>query len=415
VPALVPSSTHIGAINRAGVGGLGRLRSALLVAQITLTTALVGTTALLLQSGMRIASIDPGFDPRGVVVADVDPAGVTLAERRFDPGDARYRPIVERIRDDVAALPGVDRVAVASAPPFSSSEMVSTIRVPGRPDDLQARQRQVGTGYFEALGIRLVAGRGFEKGDPEGTDAVIVDEVYRDRYLRGLDPLTQYVEFPNDDGTFHRARIVGVARTVRHHALDETPGLATTYTLQPAPRPTFWLVARTSGNARELADTIRRRVLESEPGATLVVTATLSDRIARTLSNRESLLEAIGAFAAATLALSMIGLAAVLGFAIRRRTAEIGLRIALGATPGRVRNLVLRQGAVLIACGIALGLALGLAFARLLADRLFGIAFTDHASWSATLAIVAAVALLACWWPARRAAATDPIEALRHD
>jgi putative ABC transport system permease protein len=111
----------------------------------------------------------------------------------------------------------------------------------------------------------------------------------------------------------------------------------------------------------------------------------------------------------------MMGLAAVLGFAIRRRTAEIGLRIALGATPGRVRNLVLRQGAVLIACGIALGLAIGLAFARLLADRLFGIAFTDRASWSATLAIVAAVALLACWWPARRAAATDPIEALRHD
>jgi putative ABC transport system permease protein len=415
VPALAPSSSHVGPLNRAGIGGVGRLRSALLVAQITLTTALVGTTSLLLQSSLNIASIDPGFDADGVVLANVDPAGVTLAERRFDPHEAKYRPVVQKIRDDVAALPGVDRATVASAPPFTGSEMVSTIRASGRPEDLQARQRQVGHGYFETLGITLVAGRDFEGNDVEDANEVIVDEVYRDRYLNGLDPLTQYVEFPKEDGSFHRARIVGVARTVRQHALDESAPLATVYTLHTAPRPTFWLVAHAAGNARDLVDVIRRRVLQSDPQATIVASTTLSDRIARTLRNRESLQDSIGVFAAATLALSMIGLAAVLGFAIRRRTAEIGVRIALGATPARIRNLVLRQGAGLIALGVGLGLATGLAFARLLADRMYGVTFLDGGSWAATLAIVAAVALFACWWPARRAAATDPIEALQHD
>jgi putative ABC transport system permease protein len=111
----------------------------------------------------------------------------------------------------------------------------------------------------------------------------------------------------------------------------------------------------------------------------------------------------------------MLGLAAVLSSAIRRRSAEIGIRIALGATPSRVRHLVLRQGALLTAIGLALGFAGGLAFARLLASQLFGIGFADSASWLATLAIVALVALAACWWPARRASAIDPVDALRSE
>jgi putative ABC transport system permease protein len=417
VPAVALSTMRSRSLNRAGAGGLGRLRSALLVAQIALTTALLGTTALLLQSALGVISADPGFDPRGVVLTDVDIPGITLGDRRFDPADTeRYRPLVEVLRSDVAALPGVDAAAVASTPPFSNSETVSTMRADGRSDELQARMREIGAGYFAAFGIRLVAGRDFTAADAGDAGPVIVDEIYRDRYLRGLDPLTQYVELPNDDGkTFHRAAIVGVARTVKHRLLDETPNLATVYTFNATPTPTFWLVTRAHGDARALADVVRRRILERSPDTTIVVNAALSDRIAATLENRESLLGALGAFAAATLALSMLGLAAVLSSAIRRRTAEIGIRMALGATPSRVRNLILRQGTLLVGAGIALGLAAGLAFARILADRLFGIPFTDASSWFATLAMVALVALLACWWPARRASAIDPVDALRRE
>ncbi|HEY6894072.1 MAG TPA: FtsX-like permease family protein, partial [Rhodanobacteraceae bacterium] len=417
VPAVALSTMRSRSLNRAGVGGLGRLRSALLVAQIALTTALLGTTALLLQSALGVISADPGFDPRGVVLTDVDIPGITLGDRQFDPADTeRYRPLVEVLRSDVAALPGVDAAAVASTPPFSNSETVSTMGAAESSDELQARMREIGAGYFDAFGIRLVAGRDFTAADAGDAGPVIVDEIYRDRYLRGLDPLTQYVELPNDDGeTFHRAAIVGVARTVKHHLLDETPNLATVYTFNATPTPTFWLVTRTHGDAHALADVVRRRILERSPDTTIVVNAALSDRIAATLENRKSLLGALGAFAAATLALSMLGLAAVLSSAIRRRTAEIGIRMALGATPSRVRNLILRQGTLLVGAGIALGLAAGLAFARILADRLFGIPFTDASSWLATLVMVALVALFACWWPARRASAIDPVDALRSE
>jgi ABC-type antimicrobial peptide transport system permease subunit len=179
--------------------------------------------------------------------------------------------------------------------------------------------------------------------------------------------------------------------------------------------PTFWLVTRTHGDAHALADVVRRRILERAPDATILINRALSDRIAETLKNRESLLGALGAFAATTLALSMLGLSTVLSSAIRRRTAELGLRIALGATPSRVRNLVLRQGTLLVGAGIALGLAAGLALARVLADRLFGVQFADSASWLATLTLVALVALLACWWPAGRASAIDQVDALRSE
>lgn len=415
VPVVALSTARVGQLNRAGIGGLGRLRSVLLVAQITLTTALLGTTALLLQSAIRIVSVDPGFDPHGVILTEVDLAGVTVGERAVDRLDTdRYRPLVEPIRSDIDALPGIDRVAVVSAPPFSNSESVSTMRLPGQTDDLQVHRREIGSGYFGAMGIRLEAGRDFVAGGDAG--AVIVDDTYTERYLHGLDPLTQYVELPNGDGeTFKRIPIIGVVHTVKSHVLDETPDLATIYSFDPAPMPTFWLVTRTHGDAHALADVIRRRILERAPDATIVLNWALSDRIAETLKNRESLLGALGAFAAATLALSMISLAAVLSSAIRRRTAEIGIRIALGATPARVRNLVLRQGTLLVGTGIALGLAAGLALARVLADRLFGIEFTDPASWLATLVLVALVALVACWWPARRASAIDPVEALRSD
>jgi putative ABC transport system permease protein len=415
VPVIALSAADRGTPNRTGIAGLGRLRSALLVGQITLTTCLLGTTALLLQSAVQIVSVDPGFDPHGAILTEVDLAGVTVGERTVDRLDAdRYRPLVEPIRSDIDALPGVDRVAVASAPPFSNSETVSTMRVPGHTDTLQVHRREIGAGYFDAMGVHLEAGRDFLAGGDAG--AVIVDDTYAERYLHGVDPLTQYVELPNGDGeTFKRLAIVGVSHTVKHHALDETPDLGTVYTFDPAPMPTFWLVTRTQRDAHALADIVRKRILERAPDATIVVNAVLSDRIDATLKNRESLLGALGAFAAATLVLSMLGLAAVLSSAIRRRTAEIGIRIALGATPARVRNLVLRQGTLLIGAGIALGLAAGLASARLLADRLFGVAFTDSTTWLATLALVAAVALAACWWPARRASAIDPTDALRSD
>jgi putative ABC transport system permease protein len=146
--------------SRSGVAGMGRLRPAMLVAQVMLTTALLGSEGLLLRSALNLSDADRGFDSRGVLLTLVDPVGVTTAGAAFDPAtDAtRYAPVVERIHAAVESLPGINRVAVSTAPPFSGWEMVGSIRMPNQPDNLQARTRSVGPGYLSTLGIGLLAG-----------------------------------------------------------------------------------------------------------------------------------------------------------------------------------------------------------------------------------------------------------------
>ena len=403
--------------SRSGVAGMGRLRPALLVGQVMLTTILLGGSALLLRSAINLLSTDRGFNEQGVLMTMIDPLGVSVDNATYDAGfdRQRIRTMMEGIRDAVAGLPGVDHVAFADAPPFSHSEAVSTIRVPGMAETQNARSRVVSPGYFATLGIGLLAGREFTNADPGEAAPVIVDVAYQQRYLQGIDPLHAFVEVNEGGDSYRKARIIAVARTIKHEALDEAAGLPIVYEPVEAPAPVAFLLTHTSGDPRQLVESVRQRVLATQPGTVIMFNKPLADSVAETLAPRRALLEAIGGFGLATLLLAGIGLAAVLSFSIRRRTAELGLRLAIGATPARVRNLVLRQGAVLIAMGGVLGLVVGMPLARLLSDRLYRIAFTDTTSWLAAIVVVLLVASIACWLPARRAAATDPMVALRNE
>lgn len=406
-----------GLSSRGGIAGMGRLRPALLVGQVMLTTILLGGSALLLRSAVNLISTDRGFNDQGVLMTMIDPLGVSIDNADFNPKTdaARLAVIIGRIRDEIASLPGVDRVALADAPPFSHSEVVSGIRVPGTTESQNARVRSVSPGYFATLGIGLDAGRDFENGDGGEAAPVIVDQVYQQRYLQGVNPLDASVDMSTSDDNYRRARIIGVANTVKQESLEEASGLPMIYSITQAPMPVAFLLSHTTGDPRQLAESVRQLILATQPGTVIMFNKPLADSVAETLAPRRALLEVIGGFGVATLLLASIGLAAVLSFSIRRRTAELGMRLAIGATPSRVRNLVLRQGAILVAMGAALGLFFGVPLARLLGDRLYQIAFTDWASWLAALACVAVVALFACWLPARRAAATDPMVALRNE
>ncbi|QBB69108.1 FtsX-like permease family protein [Pseudolysobacter antarcticus] len=403
--------------SRAGITGLGRVRPAMLVAQVMLTTALLGSSGLLLRSAVNLVSIDAGFDTRGVVLTAIDPVGVSMRGKHYNANTdaARFRPMVESLRADIANLPGVDYAAVSTMPPFSGWESVSSIRLPGETDNREVRDRGVGPGYFSALGIGLGAGRDFEPTDFGEASPVIVDELYRDRFLRDGDTLSAYVEIPIDADNYRRARIIGVVHTVKHESLGEAANLPTLYHFNAAPLPIFWLVTRTSLDPAAFAETLRQQIHTHMPDVDIGVNKPMSELVGKTLSGRRALLEALGGFAIATLILAALGLTAVLGFAVRRRLPEFGVRMALGAKASRIIGLVMRQGGALIALGTALGVALGIPLARLLSDRLFGIAFSDPQTWTATALIVSAVAAFACWLPAWRAAAVDPTIALRHE
>jgi putative ABC transport system permease protein len=327
----------------------------------------------------------------------------------------RLRTGMRAIRQDIAALPGVRHAAFASMAPFSNWESVSSLRMPGIDEELQARSRDVGPQYFSALGIAFLRGREFVESDVGEASPVIVDELFVQRWLQKRDPIGAMVDVPVGEGQYRTAAIVGVVRTVKHEALDETPELPTLYQLQPIPMPVGMLVTRVEGDPAMLAEAVRSRVLAHFPDAYISFNQPLSEAVARTLVGRRSVVETVSAFAVVTLALAVLGLYAVLSFAVRRRTAELGVRMALGADAPKIMRLVMGQGGVLIAIGVASGLVLGIPLARLLADRLHKVETWDPATWLVAGAIIATAALIACWLPARRATKVPPTVALRDE
>jgi putative ABC transport system permease protein len=398
---------------RSRIGGLGRARSALLLGQVALTTALLGGGLLLLRSAINLAAEERGFDERGVLIAAVDLAGVTQGGE-FDPGrdSERLGAQLDTVREALGGLPGVSHVAAANMAPFSGWEAVSSLSLPGSEDELQARLRLVGPGYFQALGIPLIAGRGFADGD-KAAQPVIVDQEFARRWLAGRDPIGAQVQLSQGSGEPPLvSQIVGVAATVKHEALDEADPLPTLYRFGPAPLPVAMLVLRTDGDPVNLVAPVRERIAALAPDARLVVNRPLAELVSESLAGRRALVELVAVFAAITLALAAVGLYAVLGFAVRRRTGELGVRMALGARPARIRRMVLGQGAALALAGAALGLLVGIPLARLIADRLHQVGSSDPLSWALAVVAVATAAIAACALPAWRAARVPPRVAL---
>ncbi len=399
---------------RQPLASLGRARAVMVVVQVALTTALLGSAFLLLRSAVNLVNEPRGFDERGVLMTALDPLGVSRGASFDQARDGeRLKSALRSLHEDVAAMPGVEQAAFATMAPFSRWEAVGSVRIPGRDDELQARSRVVGPGYFATLGIDMVRGRGFEQQDVGDAGPVIVDELFVQRWLDGRDPVGTLVSVPISQGEYRDAVVIGVARTVKHEALDESPELPTLYRALEIPLPTGLLLTRTSGDPALFAGRLRQEVLTRFPQAQISFSRSMSEAIAQSMLGRRAMVEAVTLFAAITLTLAVIGLYAVLSFAVRRRTAEFGVRMALGADAARVHRLVLGQGLVLTSTGLVIGLAVGMPLAWLIADRLHRIGAADPATWLAASAVIAVAALVACWWPARRATRVPPGAALR--
>jgi putative ABC transport system permease protein len=395
-------------------GGVRRVRGAIVAGEIAVATVLLAAAGLVGRSMVGLLAVDPGFDGRHLLSVEY-----ALSGARYDSARAIYA-FHRRAVDAIAALPGVVAVGTTNQLPLGGNQDAYGIVAEGvaleNPELAPYGDRYVvSPGFLQAMGIRLRRGRIFTDADQrDGGEQVAMLSESLARRLWGTDVVVgRRIRIGGDEGPWHA--IVGVVGDVRHGGLDDPTGQQVYVPLgrwRDADSEVT-LTVRTTGDPAALAPAVRRTLAMLDPMAPLGRVATMDQVVATSTAQRRLALQLLAAFAGVALLLTVAGLYALLAGAVAERTRELGVRVALGATPRALLALVLGDGARLTIAGLALGLA-GAAFAtRALRSLLFGVAPGDPATLAGIALLLAAVALLACLAPARRALRIAPTEALR--
>ena len=387
-----------------------RFRSALVVAELALAVVLMVGAGLLIKSLWRLYQVNPGFQAEGVLKAEFQLPS-QYPQRRSDwPRWLEIRRFSEEVHRRVAAIPGVASVAIAGAHPLEAG-YTSSIVVVGKEAEAadwpEPSIRMVDSGYFNTMRVRLVSGRAMND-DAQAPPVIGMNEAARDRF------------FGSQDALGHRVRLWGAERTIvaiyaneRFHGLAQEAAPALYMPASQGPIPNGSILVRVNGDPTSVTSALRAAVREVDPTVPLHAIEPLTVTLSHSTAQRRFTMLVLGVFAAIALVLAMIGVHGVLSYTVAQRTREIGIRMALGADRQTVRGLVLGQGARLVAAGLAIGLAGAVGISRLLSSLLYGV----HPNDPMTLLLVAgglgAVALVASWLPARRAAGVDPVVALR--
>ena len=402
--------------SRAETPGTDRLRSALVVCQVALAAVLLVGAALVGRSMMALLEVDSGYRPDGVLTFQASLPDLWWRQ------EGRQRAFVAGLTERLSAQPGVVAVGASSSLPLRSTPSAGSFTVVGRPrpedpaDIPAANHRVITAGYLEAVGTRVVEGRGFLDTDREESERVIlVDGALASRVFGGEDAVGQRLQaYGRREWT-----IVGVAEPT--HDVDmATPPEPTIYfpAAQMSELPAFmgdWsgLAVRTSGDPAALAPIVRAAARELEPSWPIHRVEQLSDRMSQTMAQPRFHTLALGLFAALALTTAMLGVYGVLAYAVERRRLEFSVRRALGASERHVLGLVVGRGVLLAAVGLGAGLAAAAAGSSLLRSQLFGVEPLDLVSFAAAAGLLLLVVLLASWWPARRALRVSPVEALK--
>ncbi len=399
-----------------GLRKLG-LRNTLVVSQVALSTLLLLGSGLFLRSLGRAQAVDPGFSLRHGVAASIA-YGIGQSDSEAS-GRIFYRELLERM----AALPGVEGVALARELPLGFGQEASGFEIDGEPLGDGERGHEIDStvvspGYFATLGIALPWGRDFTPADEAGTPRVaIVNEEAARRFWPGQSPLGKHLRFAAVDGEAAGPwmEVVGVAATGKVRTLGEKPR---PFVYRPYTQDyvnLLTLVVASPGDERSLIAALRETVESLAPGVPFFDLRTVPEHLAITLFPARMGAGLLAAFGLLGLVLASVGLYGVVAYAVSRRTREMGLRLALGAGRGQVLGLVVREGMSLVLVGIGLGMVGALALGRLLAGWLFGISPGDPLTFTVVPLLLAAVAAAANLVPARRATRIDPSVALRGD
>jgi len=414
LPALRGSRTDVAASLKASAptnagGGRGWLRQGLVVSQVALSLLLLVCAALFVRSLSRAQTMDTGYSTRQGFVASIDLLAGGYDQAR---GIAFYRQALDRL----AALPGVERVSLATAMPLdfgSGSDMGVDVDgyVPREGEPMHAYYNRVGPDYFETLGVDIVEGRGITSRDVSGQpQVVVINETMARRFFQGRTAVGGIIRFGSGPVT-----IVGVARDGKYGQLNEAPKSYLYLPVMQSFRPDSLVIVKSSVDPSIVIPAVQRELGAMDADLPLFDVRTIEEhrqvgvfipRMASTL---------LGMFGILALILAVVGLYGVIAYTVTQRTREIGVRVALGAARGDVAWLVMRQGLLLAGIGLAIGLVLSFGAGQLLSKQLVGTSGADPVSFAGTAGLLLLVAALASALPARRAAALDPLVALRRD
>ncbi|MBW3534968.1 MAG: ADOP family duplicated permease [Gemmatimonadetes bacterium] len=394
---------------RRGSGGDSAARGALVVGELALPVVLLVAGGLLLRSFVALVSVPPGFDVEGVALVEVG-----LPATRYPDADA-VRTFYGALTARAAALPGVQAVSLLSDPPFTGENRSQVVLPPetapptGGPP--HAEYHVVGPDYFRALGMGLLAGRGFEPADgPDAPPVAVVNGVLAARLWPSEEPVGRTL-LVGEDAT--PTTVVGVAPAVLDDGFDGSPETRLYLPFAQRPSRAMTLVARTRpGDEGRVGRAVRAEVAELDAELPVEVASLASLAAANTAAPRDALLM-VAALALLAVVLAAVGVYGVMAGMVTARTREIGIRAALGADRGRVVREVLARSGRLVLWGGALGLAGAAVASRLVRGFLFGVGPTDPLTYAAALLMLATLGLAAAWAPARRAAGVDPMMAIQ--
>jgi putative ABC transport system permease protein len=432
-PALAASRPDMNQTLKEGTRGAGggrrRLREMLVVAELALALVMLIGAGLLMNSFLKLQSIDPGFNPRNVLTMSVSLAG---ASQYVGPTrEVFYQQLTDRLTE----LPGVESVSAINHLPLAGDMWSTPLVIEGRPlppagQDTGVTFRVSRPGYLQTMGIPLRAGRDFTDGDTmDAAGVVVVNETLARNHWPSEDPVGKRLTLDDPRDTSRPPRwltVVGVVNDVKQMSWTDAPtneiylpfrtsrgfleGTAGRYT-------SMTVVARTREGVdpRGLSTAVLNTVRSLDPNLPVSNIVTMEQVIADTIWQQRFNVQLIGIFASLALALAAVGLYGVMSYSVAERTREVGLRMALGAQRGDVLKLVIGQGMKLAFIGIGLGLLASFGLTRLMEKLLFGVSPTDLSTFVAISALLMLVGLLACWIPARRATKVDPMVALRQE
>jgi len=392
--------------------GWNRVRGGFVVFQVALSLLLLVSAGLLIRSFDKLLRVNVGFKPEQLLSLEY-----RLPRNKYRTPDVQWN-FHRQVTEQIAQVPGVSSVSLVRGLPFSGNGGTTAIVLPDRElpkegSEPEVMYNTVMPNYFETIGIPFVKGRTFGNEDTaESPRALIINQMMAERFWPGQDPLGKQIKFVPEGLT---GTVVGVVGDAKQYWREERqqPQLYGAYSQDPGIFAT--VVMRTTVEPMSLAEPVRQAIWRVDPDQPMWKVRTVEFLVNRSVADRKFLMALMGIFASIALVLTMVGLYGVVSYLVNQRTQEIGIRMALGAQMSQILRMVLRQGMVFVLLGVALGLAASSLVTRLMEKLLYQVSATDSVTFAAIAVLLISVALLACYFPARRATKVDPMVALRNE